>query len=198
MLKIGLTGGIGCGKSSVTAVLKENGVSIVDADQIARDLLQTDTPAFKAVVQCFGGAILNTEGALNRKVLAKIVFSDPQKLEQLEAILHPKVYDEIESQLDNTMSNASYIVVDIPLLIEKGYLDLFDKLVVVDCLPEQQIQRVQQRDKTEKKIIQSIMAQQIERKKRLEKADFILDNSDSKKALQSQINSLHRHLIHLS
>ena len=202
MLKIGLTGGIGCGKSTVTKAFHQKGIVIIDADKIARELVESNKDVLDEIVQTFGASILDKEGKLRRDALKKQIFSSDEKLNQLEKILHPRIQTAIElaiqQEADNKKHSAHYIIVDIPLLIEKDYSKLFDKIIVVDCLPEQQIQRVQQRDALDTHIIQSIIDKQIDRASRLRHADFILDNSKTQEHLKQQINSLHKRFIGLS
>ena len=201
MLKIGLTGGIGCGKSTVTKAFADKGIVIVDADQVARDVVAPQTEALSEITRTFGSIVLNEEGSLNRAVLKKQVFADKDKLKQLEDILHPRIRAAIKREIEASEAyrkTSPYVIVDIPLLIEKGYTDWFDAIVVVDCLPEQQIERVQQRDGLEAQTIQSIIDQQISRDERLKHATFVLDNSGSKAPLLLALNLLHEHFIRLS
>lgn len=200
MIKIGLTGGIGCGKSTATNAFALKGITIIDADKIARDVVKPHSEALHEIIAMFGHALLQQDGSLDRAALKKQVFSDTNKLRQLEAILHPKIHRDIKNKLQQGAESASvpYIIADIPLLIEKGYLDLFDKTIVIDCLPKQQIQRVQERDGTNIKIIESIMNKQISRQQRLKQATHILDNSTSKESLLQQLDLLHEHFISLS
>jgi dephospho-CoA kinase len=194
MLKIGLTGGIGCGKSTVTKVFSTKGITIIDADHIARDLVAPNTETLSEIIKTFGEILLQQDGFLNRSVLKQQVFSDANKLRQLEAILHPKIRQVIKNKLteaESSPAESPYIIADIPLLFEKNYIDLFDKIVVVDCLPKQQIQRVRQRDEMSVIVIQSIMKKQISRDQRLQQATHILDNQATEKELLIQIDALH-------
>jgi len=200
MIKIGLTGGIGCGKSTVTEAFARKGITIIDADKIAHEIVAPDTEALAEIIATFGNALLQQDGRLNRVALKKQVFSNANKLKQLEAILHPKIHFAIKEKLQQSAADSTaspYIIADVPLLIEKNYRDLFDQIIVVDCSPEQQIERVQQRDGLNIKIIQSIMAKQVSREQRLKQATHILDNSGSKESLLQQIDSLHGDFIRL-
>ena len=192
---IGLTGGIGSGKSIVTRYLSEKGVPIIDADLIAKQIVEPDQPALLAIVSAFGENILTASGELDRKALGKIVFNNEQKRKQLEAILHPQIREEIKNEIENKKSDYPYIVVDIPLLIEQNYQPLVDQIWVVDCLPEQQIQRVQQRDNLSRNEIKNIMASQANRQQRLRFADKVLDNTDSLAKLYKQLDQYHNLLI---
>ena len=200
MIKVGLTGGIGCGKSTVTKSFASKGIRIIDADKIAHAIVAPKTPALKEIIATFGESLLQQDGSLNRVALKKQVFSDPKKLLRLEAILDPKIYYAIEKQLvksEALANTSSYVVADIPLLIEKNYQKLFDYIAVVDCLPEQQLKRIQQRDNMELEIIQSILDKQLSREKRLKQATYILDNTGNKEQLLLQIEALHQDFIRL-
>lgn len=194
MLKIGLTGGIGCGKSTAVNAFQLLGASIIDADQISKDLVRSGNPALIEIMHVFGNDIVLGNGELNRAKLKEIVFSDPDALDRLEAIIHPKVKAEINRQI-KASTGGTYIIVDIPLLLEKNYTELFDRIVVVDCLPEQQISRVTQRDSLDKETIKSIIEKQVSRDIRLKAATDILDNSKNSKFLHSQVKKLHDSFI---
>jgi len=197
MLKVGLTGGIGCGKSTAVSYFTQWGIPIIDADKIAKALLEPEQPALQAIAALFGADFLHQDGSLHREKLKKEVFSNPESLQKLEAITHPLVRNAIIQRLDalNQQSDVPYAVVDIPLLVEKGYCSLFDHIVVVDCLPQQQIERVSQRDNIEQPIIQSIMKAQANRTERLNKATDVLNNTGNVDQLYSQIIALHSRLI---
>lgn len=201
MIKIGLTGGIGCGKSTVTTIFSDKGIRIIDADKIAHQMVAVNTMALAEISTTFGANVLQQDGSLDRAILKKIIFSDEEKLKQLEAILHPKIHCAIKNKLaehEGLVTGMPYIIVDIPLLIEKNYMGLFDQIIVVDCLPEQQIKRIQKRDELDISMIKTIMNKQVSREERLKKATHLLDNSSSKKALLLQVNALHNDFINLS
>ena len=200
-LKIGLTGGIGCGKSTAVDAFRVLGISIIDADQIAKEIVQPGEVALSEIVEAFGKEILLENGALDRSRLKAAVFQDssegPKALERLEKILHPRIRLEIEKQL-SILTAQPYVIVDIPLLVEKNYEEMFDRIVVVDCLPEQQIARVRQRDSLSESEIQKIMLTQSSRDERKKAASDILDNSGDKKSLLKQIKNLHTKFLRLS
>lgn len=201
MLKVGLTGGIGCGKSTAVDAFRAFGVPIIDADQIAKDLVEPGQSALTKIAEQFGSDILLENGELNRSLLKEKVFSDKDLLLQLEAILHPMVKDEIKRQFlefAKPSQNTAYVIADVPLLVEKGYEEMFDRVTVVDCLPEQQLSRVHSRDHLDKNIIESIMRTQAARNERLDIATDILDNTQNKDILLDQINRLHLEILALS
>ncbi len=199
MLKVGLTGGIGCGKSTATSYFMQLDIPVIDADKIAKALLEPEQPTLQAIVTLFGADFLHQDGSLHRAKLKKEVFNHPESLQKLEAITHPQVRKAIIQQLKvlNQQSDVSYAVVDIPLLVEKGYCSLFDHIVVVDCLPQQQIERVSQRDKMDQPIIQSIMKVQASRTERLNKATDVLNNTEGVDQLYAQIVALHARFIEM-
>jgi dephospho-CoA kinase len=144
MLRVGLTGGIGCGKSAVAAMMRELGCHVLDADKMARDLVEPGRPAYAGVVAEFGRDILNPDGRINREALAKIVFADPARLARLNAIIHPFVEQELDRQFARLEQEdpRGIAVVEAALLVESGYYQRLDRLIVVWCRPEQQIERL--------------------------------------------------------
>lgn len=193
MLKVGLTGGIGCGKSTAVDAFRVLGVPIIDADQIARDIVKPGQKALEDIVEAFGHKILFKNGELNRALLKKKIFSEQKQLEVLEGILHPRIRSEINSRI-LALNKKLYVIVDIPLLIEKNYQEMFDRIIVVDCLPEQQLDRVNTRDNLSTINIRKIMHTQVSREERLRFATDILDNTGDVDTLHSQIKSLHKSL----
>ncbi|TXH68204.1 MAG: dephospho-CoA kinase [Thiothrix sp.] len=199
MLKVGLTGGIGCGKSSAVAIFRSLGVPIVDADQLARAVVQKGEPALAQVAAVFGAEALTLEGELDRAWMRAKVFHDPSARAQLEGILHPIIHARIGQAMQSAFeSGAAYVIVDVPLLVEQGYQSLFDRIVVVDCLPNQQLERVRARDKTADGQTQQIMQVQASRELRLQAANDILDNTSTKEVLELQVNQLHKKFLGLS
>lgn len=197
MLRVGLTGGIGCGKSAAVSRFKAHGVPVVDADLIARQVVAIGEPALAQLSAAFGTDILTSEGALNRTKLRELVFSNPTQLQQLEAILHPVIRQRIQNEVDLHKS-APYVLIDVPLLIEKGYKSLCDRVVVVDCLPQQQIERVLQRDHSSETLIRQIMQSQVSREVRLQHATDVLDNSTTLEQLYQAVDELHVKLLNMS
>ena len=196
MLKIGLTGGIGCGKSTAVDAFRALGADIIDADKISKDLVKTGNPVLAEIVRVFDKSILLPNGDLNRDKLKEIVFSDAQALQNLEVIIHPRIRAEINHQIA-VLSDSAYVIVDIPLLLEKNYSELFDRIVVVDCLPEQQIKRVIQRDELDVVTIKSIIKTQVSRETRLIAATDVLDNSGNINTLKDQVKNLHNDFLTL-
>lgn len=198
MLKVGLTGGIGCGKSTAVDAFRALGVPVIDADLISRDTVKPGSEALSEIKAAFGGQAIADDGGLNRKFIKEAVFNEPLALDKLEAILHPRIRSEIKEQIrayQNKTHPPSYLIVDIPLLIEKNYQSLFDRIVVVDCTPEQQVERVLKRDNMDEKSIKKIMDLQATRVQRKKFATDILDNTSDVDTLRKQINNLHQKLV---
>lgn len=179
MLVLGLTGNIGCGKSSLSNILIENKIDVVDADIIARHIFE-DKDLLHRTFEVFGEDIINDDQTLNRKALGNIVFNDDEKLILLNSLTHPKIKEKIIDKINKDKNNnKDIIVIDAALLVEGGYLDIVDKLVVVTCNEEIQIQRIQKRDKCSKEEAVSRIRSQMKQEEKIKYGDFIIDNSGS-------------------
>lgn len=200
MLIVGLTGGIGSGKSTAVDAFRVLGIPIIDADKIAKDMVEVGSKALDELAEHFGDKVLTDLGALDRQQLKNIIFEDETALQKVEDILHPRIKQEIQDQIVEATetSEAAYLIVDIPLLVEKNYQEMFDKVIVVDILPEQQIKRVSKRDNLSNEQIKNIIKAQASREERIKHATHILDNSESPDFLQEQIKSLHKNFLGLS
>ncbi|MFI3156675.1 MAG: dephospho-CoA kinase [Methylococcaceae bacterium] len=196
MLKIGLTGGIGCGKSTVAKIFADLNIPVLDADEIAHRLVEKGQPALVQIQQEFGADILNPDGSLNRKKLRELVFSEPRQKQKLESIVHPLVYQAIQSALEQL--SAPYCIISVPLLFETGMTDLVDRILVIDCPVEIQIERVRIRDRLSTETIQSIIDHQVSRACRTAKADDLIDNSDADYGLAERVKKLHNSYLSLS
>ncbi|MDQ7090049.1 MAG: dephospho-CoA kinase [Methylococcales bacterium] len=196
MLTIGLTGGIGSGKSTVSALFEGFNVPVIDADIIAHQLVSKGQPTLKILAQTFGTEIINVDNALNRARLKQIIFSNAQKKKQLENILHPLIYQQIERQQQRL--KAAYCIISIPLLIETAKTEFIDRILVVDCALEIQIARIKQRDKLNDVDIDAIIASQASREERLAVADDVIDNSTRTLQLRPQVEKLHTLYLLLS
>ena len=188
MLVIGLTGGIGSGKTTVAKLFKTLGVTIIDSDIIARELVQPGTTTLHQISQHFGATVLNAHGALDRAALRQLIFNNPNKRQWLEALLHPLIRDKMSRQIKQT--NTSYVIVVIPLLLESPKRFPVDRILVVDVPETLQQQRATQRDHHAFDSIDAIMATQVSRKQRLNEADDIIDNSGSLPELKKQVQAL--------
>ncbi|GAA2648644.1 dephospho-CoA kinase [Streptomyces lunalinharesii] len=189
MVKVGLTGGIGAGKSAVSRLLASYGAVIVDADKIAREVVEPDTPGLAAVVAEFGKDVLTPDGTLDRPKLGALVFSDPEKLKALNAIVHPLVGAR-SAELEASAGPDAVVVHDVPLLTENGLAPLYDLVVVVDATPETQLDRlVRLRGMTPDEAAQR-MAAQASRTDRLAVADLVIDNDGPLEALEPQVREV--------
>jgi dephospho-CoA kinase len=194
VLLIGLTGGIGSGKSTVSARLAQHGATVIDADAITRELQQPGTEVFDAMVERFGDAIVATDGTLDRQAVADIVFADPAALADLNAIVHPAVGAEIARRLEMAAAAADVagggvVVLDVPLLVETGRDDMA-MLVVVDVDPEVAVRRLVHQRGMREEDVRARMARQAPREERLAKADHVLDNSGTLEDLHAQVDAL--------
>ena len=189
MLRIGLTGGIGSGKSTVAALLAERGALVVDADRIAREVVEPGTPGLAAIVEAFGDQVLAADGSLDRAALAAVVFADPQARQRLDGIVHPLVRARA-AELAAAAPPGAVVVHDVPLLVETGLTALYDIVVVVDAPVETQVARlVAARGMTED-AARARIAAQATREDRLAPADVVIDNSGTLDELEAQVREL--------
>lgn len=196
MFVVGLTGGIGCGKSAVTNCFIALGVPVIDADLVAREVVEPGRPALQEIVAQFGPKTLLSDGALNRNWLREHIFTNPAAKTTLEGILHPRIRSEMQRKLSKF--ETPYAIFSIPLLFETGQDKDVDRILVVDCPPEIQIRRVTQRDDASDEQTKSIIASQIDRASRLSRADDIIDNSGHLADLPPKVAQLHRKYLKLA
>jgi dephospho-CoA kinase len=175
---VGLTGGIGSGKSTVAKLLAQWGATVLDADQISRNMTQAQGEAISAIQDAFGADLITPEGALNREKMRSLVFSDPQAKLQLESILHPRVESALlRLAQEATLQGQALIVLDIPLLAEsKRWLERLDRILVMDCSEDTQVERVMQRSQLSPEQIMNIIRSQSSRQNRLALADWVILN----------------------
>jgi dephospho-CoA kinase len=194
MLSVGLTGGIGAGKSEVSRLLVEHGAVLIDADRIAREVVAPGTPGLTAVVEAFGEEVLAGDGGLDRPKLGSIVFADPEKLAVLNAIVHPLV-GERSRALEKAAAEDAVVVHDVPLLTENGLAPLYDVVVVVEADPATQLDRlVRLRGMTEQDA-RARMAAQATREQRREIADVVVDNDVPLEELRRRVNEVWAELV---
>ncbi len=186
---VGLTGGIGSGKSAAADCFAELGAPVIDTDAIAHELTAPDGQAMPAIVAAFGAGMATPEGALDRAAMRRMVFADPPARERLEAILHPMIRAESDRRI--AAADAAYIILMVPLLVESGsYRNRVDRIAVVDCTPETQIRRVMARNGLVRAEVERILAVQASREQRLAVADDVIDNEGSLAELIAQIPPL--------
>ena len=194
MLKVGLTGGIGSGKTTVSRLFEEAGAGIIDTDLISHQLSQSPE-VVRAIGAALGDETVNPDSSLNRAAIAEIIFGDNTKKQQLEAILHPKIRQQVELQLQQ-LQEKPYVIIVVPLLLETDFHTLVDRVLVVDVPVDTQKQRVIQRDDRSEQQVQQIIDQQCGRDIRLQKADDVIDNSVDLTQLQQQVKQLHQKYLH--
>lgn len=190
MFTVGLTGGIGSGKSTAAARFAELGIDVVNADLVARNLVQPGTPALGEIAAHFGSEILQRDGQLNRSRLRDIVFSDARERRWLEQLLHPLIREQIMRAL--AASSSAYVILESPLLIESGWAALVDRICVLDLPATLQVKRACARDNNTPEQIDKIMQAQISRAERRARADDILDNAGTPAQLRRQVDKLHK------
>ncbi len=196
-LTVGLTGGIGCGKSSAAEIFTELGIDVVDTDQIAHELTQSNGTAIASIRNLFGDVFITREGALDRKKMRQLIFADNSRRAQLEALLHPLILEETVRRIQR--SQSPYVVVAIPLLFETSDYDyLIQRILVIDCDEQLQIKRTMARSRLSAKEVKTIMAAQISRQHRLKNADDIVVNNRDIGYLKEQILQLHQNYLILS
>jgi dephospho-CoA kinase len=196
MLKVGLTGGIGCGKTTVSDLFAGLGAPVLDADQVARELTEKGQPGLAQIREAFGESILNEDGSLNRLQLKKLIFADAERKRKLEAILHPLIFDALTAKIGRL--KAPYCILSIPLLFETKMEPAVDRILVVDCPVELQIERVSKRDKLDIETIRAIIGSQVSRDYRRKHADDLLDTSQTDNPLAEQVKKLHNLYLSLS
>ena len=201
MLTVGLTGGIGSGKTTVSNLFKDLGVTIIDTDIIARELVNNNFSVLNEITDAFGQTIVKQNGTLDRKKLAQIVFNKKKEKQQLENILHPKIRVEVSNKIQSFNSKTispQYVIVVIPLLFETGFADLIDRILVVLSDEKIRIERVKQRDNRDINEIRSIISSQVSDEKRTSEADDFIKNNSNFKELESQVKQLHKKYTNLS
>jgi dephospho-CoA kinase len=193
---IGMTGGIGSGKTQVSLFFAELGISVVDTDQISRELVKSGSSNLQEIVAFFGSDILLTNGELNRSKLRQIIFSKPDKKQWLEALLHPQIRKLAWQQL--AACHSSYAILVVPLLIESQHYDFVDRILVVDCEEDLQIERVMQRDQNDRSVAKGIISSQLTRKQRLSQADDVIENNGTLAELKDKVRQLHEYYQELA
>jgi dephospho-CoA kinase len=193
MFVVGITGGIGSGKSAVTDHLETLGITVVDADKVARVVVEPGTSGLAAITEHFGTDVLLANGGLDRAALRKIVFDNHNERKVLEEITHPRIRDEIIRQLSE--ASSPYVVLSSPLLLESGQNTLADYVVVVDVPEDEQLKRTMARDDNSEALVKQIMAAQLDRQTRLSRADASIMNDTSLEELYERVEALHEDLL---
>ena len=187
---VGLTGGIGSGKSTVASVFKRLGVKVVDADQASRAVVEPESETLKTIIDHFKGETLLVDGQLNRSALRDIIFNNPEHKAWLEGLLHPLINGWISQQLEQP-TTSPYVILESPLLFETNQYKMINTSLLVDVSPELQIARASQRDRVNKSQIQAIIDTQMSRQQKVELADFIFDNSLAMDSIEKRVIEFH-------
>jgi len=186
---VGLTGGIGSGKSAAAEMFRAWGVEVIDADALAREVVEPGQPALGDIAAHFGSELLTAEGYLDRAALRKVVFSNPEQKSWLENLLHPLIAELLQRRLNATKS--PYAILESPLLLETEQYKLVDRVIVIDVNEEIQIDRSVRRDGSDEAVIKSIIASQIDRAGRIQRADDLVSNEEGLEQLREKIEALH-------
>lgn len=187
---IGVTGGIGSGKSTVARAFGELGIGWVDADDVAREVVAPGESALGAIAKRFGHHVINNDGSLNRAALRQIVFDDPSQRAWLESVTHPQIRERLLAHLERLSTTSPYVLLVSPLLFESGQNSLVHRTLIVDVPEEEQITRTLARDKVSEKQVRAILAAQLSREERLSRADDIIDNSHGFEHTRQQVSAL--------
>lgn len=194
--RVGLTGGVGSGKSTVAELFATLGIPVVDADVIARELVEPERPAYREIIAQFGPTILHPDGSLNRALLRKHIFADAAARVRLEAILHPRIRSIMEQRAQ--LARGPYVILVAPLLLENGLEEMVDRLLVVDTTEATQIARVRARSGLGEVEVRAIMATQISRNERRSRAHDVIDNDSDREALAEAVAALHKRYLALA
>tara|TARA_B100001758_G_scaffold162428_1_gene140080 strand:+ start:435 stop:1022 length:588 start_codon:yes stop_codon:yes gene_type:complete len=193
---VGLTGGIGSGKSAAANFFQNEGITVIDADGLSREVIEEGTPGFASIVEYFGSKIIDSDGSINREHLRKEVFDDDKKKKLLESIIHPLVRDLMVKKI--AASKSPYSIVMVPLIFETNSMSNYNRILVIDCDPKLQIERATLRDNNSKAQIQKIMNSQCSREERISIANDIIPNNDSLENLKIRSIAMHKFYLGLS
>ncbi len=196
MWVLGVTGGIGSGKTTVTDRFAELGIEVVDADVVARHIMDRGSPALNAVQERYGDPALHADGSLNRAWLREKIFQEPAEKDWLNALTHPLIREQLIEQLQQ--ANSPYVILSAPLLVENNLTRFCDRVLVVDVSPATQRQRTAKRDNVSAAQVEQIIKAQAPREKRLAAADDIINNDGAISELTPQIEKLHQHYLRLA
>jgi dephospho-CoA kinase len=192
MRVLGLTGGIGSGKSTVASIFEELGAEVIDADLLAREIVEPGQPALADIVQSFGADILRPDGQLDREKLAAIVFSDAAALGRLNAITHPRIHERMQAEVEARRPRAGLLILDIPLLFESARRDMVERVIVAWVDPQTQLDRLRERDRVTETEARRRIAAQMSLEKKKDLADEVVDNTGTRAQTRAQVESLYR------
>jgi dephospho-CoA kinase len=193
---IGLTGGIGSGKSAVANFFQDEGITVIDADELAREVIDKNSPGYKSIVDYFGSKIIDSNGLIDRVFLRKEAFDDDKKKKVLESIIHPLVKDLMTKRI--ATSNSVYSIIMVPLIFETNSMSNYNRILVIDCDPKIQLERATLRDNNSNEQIQKIIDSQCSREERLSIANDVIPNNDSLENLKVRSLAMHKFYLGLS
>ena len=193
---VGLTGGIGSGKSAAANFFQNEGITVIDADGLSREVIEEGTPGFASIVEYFGSKIIDSDGSINREHLRKEVFDDDKKKKLLESIIHPLVRELMVKKI--AASKSPYSIVMVPLIFETNSMSNYNRILVIDCDPKLQLERAMLRDNNSKAQIKKIMDSQCSREERISIANDIIPNNDSLENLKIRSIAMHKFYLGLS
>ena len=193
---VGLTGGIGSGKSAAANFFQNEGITVIDADGLSREVIEEGTPGFVSIVEYFGSKIIDSDGSINRAHLRKEVFDDDKKKKLLESIIHPLVRELMEKKI--AASKSPYSIIMVPLIFETNSMSNYNRILVIDCDPKIQLERAMLRDNNSKAQIQKIMDSQCSREERISIANDIIPNNDTLENLKIRSIAMHKFYLGLS
>ena len=192
---VGLTGGIGSGKSAAANFFQSEGIIVIDADHLAREVIEQDTPGFKSIVDCFGLDVISDDGSIDRGKLRKVVFDNQEKKRILESITHPLVGELMAKKI--ATAKSPYSIIMVPLIFETNTMSAYDRILVIDCDPALQLKRATSRDNNSDELIQKIIDSQCSREQRLSIANDVIPNNDSLENLESRSIVMHKFYLGL-
>ena len=193
---VGLTGGIGSGKSAAANFFQNEGITVIDADGLSREVIEEGTPGFASIVEYFGSKIIDSDGSINREHLRKEVFDDDKKKKLLESIIHPLVRELMVKKI--AVSKSPYSIVMVPLIFETNSMSNYNRILVIDCDPKIQLERAMLRDNNSKAQIKKIMDSQCSREERISIANDIIPNNDTLENLKIRSIAMHKFYLGLS
>ena len=193
---IGLTGGIGSGKSAVANFFQDERITVIDADELAREVIDKNSPGYKSIVDYFGSKIIDSNGLIDRAFLRKEAFDDDKKKKVLESIIHPLVKDLMTKRI--ATSNSVYSIIMVPLIFETNSMSNYNRILVIDCDPKIQLERATLRDNNSNEQIQKIIDSQCSREERLSIANDVIPNNDSLENLKVRTLAMHKFYLGLS
>jgi dephospho-CoA kinase len=196
VFRVGLTGGIASGKSTVASLFAALGVPVIDADVVSREVTAPGSPLLGQIAERFGARYVRTDGSLDRRALRELVFSDTQALADLESLTHPAIFQAIEEHA--AAADGPYQILALPLLVEKSHASLVDRVLVIDCDEALQIRRLQARDGSTLEQVRAILAAQVPRATRLKAADDVITNDSDLHALRDQVERCHMRYLGLA